>query len=58
MGYADTCDALSEAVRAEEYSETGALMIMTFIEALDEGETYKMALSLAKSSPQRADAEG
>ncbi len=57
MEYCEACDALSEAVRAEEFAETGALMIMTFIESIYEDDTYAMALSLAKSAPERG-AEG
>lgn len=58
MELCEACDALSESIRAEEYSETGALMIMVFMEAIDDDDTYAMALSLAKSAPKIADSEG
>ena len=51
MEFSDACDQLVEIIqKGGQYSEEYGLMLMTFMDAKDDGETNRMALALAKDA--------
>ncbi len=48
MEFSEACEKMVEELQRDEYIERLGLMLMTFINALDNGDTNAMALALAK----------
>jgi len=59
MTFMEACEGLAVIIQAGEHPhiETYSLMIAGFIGAIENDETPKMALALAKDSPDRIDRE-
>ena len=59
MEFSEACDKLAEIIQANErgYIEVYGMMIASFVCACEEGETPRMALAIAKDSPNAADRE-
>lgn len=57
MEFSEACDKLAELIQANKlgYTESYGLMISTFVNACENGETPRMALVLAKDAPNEAD---
>lgn len=51
INLSEACDELVKIIQAgNEYPESYALMLMTFTNEIDAGETSRMALALAKKA--------
>lgn len=57
MSYSESCEELVKVIQAgeHEYTTPYVLMLATFIDALENDETPRMALALAKDAPAAAD---
>jgi len=59
MTFSEACEGLAVVIQAKEHPHIDiyALMIAEFMASIDNGETPKMALALAKDEPARIDRE-
>ncbi len=57
MTLTESCGEMAKIIQADEHDfiETYSLMLAVFINALEDGETPRMALALAKDAPAAAD---